>query len=198
VTGVIGKFKKSYFENYDNSLGTIQIPLSDLIEVMSKIFKTDKTIDISLVNNRLILQGELEVFGTDVPNIELPMIPTDKIKETQYGFMSKKHEIKAIYKMDISLLNVEVLNVDTVTFKYGKGLDAILQTETSSYKRRILAEEVNAEETGEITFFLDYLKRITRNVKGVIYLLFTNEPIIISQITDNYAISYLVAPKVEE
>ena len=87
---------------------------------------------------------------------------------------------------------------DRVELNYGSELKAVLRTETSTMRRKIeIVSSINAENSGSVLLPTDILNRVVQVLDGNVRVTFTEGPITISKITENYSIHYIIAPLVE-
>lgn len=196
VIGVYAIFRKKTFTNYE-PIGSIQVSALSLVKMLRNSFKTEKTVVFKVDEENIYIIGESEEYRELRPSMELNNITDERLKKTLYGYIPSKVDIKNVFKLDASMLEVKG---EEVTFDYGKNtLNLVVETEVSTYKKKYKLESVK-DITGHVTVFNDYLDRITSALSGSVYLIFTGDeeeegPVVIAQKTDLFDVSYFLMPK---
>jgi hypothetical protein len=181
---------------------------NDVLDFLSDSFKTDETIDLNFTDDTMIIEGlkerlkyrlstaDAETYDGEVEEVKanekkIGLVPTNLAKL-----------IKSSYLIDISELTAPILTVgDTIVFDYKeKELSATVTSPDGSavFNKRIEFSDSDFKEEGKITISTDLLKRIIDVLNGKIWITFTKEPIIISQVDDKKTLTYVMAAIVEE
>jgi len=197
IVAVIANFRPGYFQEY-NIMPSFQVSASSILPDLRKVLKLDRAIKIFLTEDKIFFKGELEEYSDLRPNIAVYSIEPDKIVERPFGFCSSRLNPHKIYRLDVGQL--ELMKAEEISFEYGDVLTAEIASETKSYRRRLVHEANPAGEgSGRVTLYYDILQRVVKNLSGMVYMVFTEEgPVIFSQKTDVYSLTYVIAPREEE
>ena len=197
IVAVLANFKPAYFQEY-NIMPVFQVSPSSLLPDLRKVLKLEKVVKILLDEDKIVFRGEYEEYSDLRPNIAVNKIEADKVVEKHFGFCSAKLNPHKIYRLDISQL--ELMKAEEISFEYGKTLVAMISTETKSYKRRLIHEANPAGDgEGRVTLYYDLVQRVVRNMSGMVYIAFTEQgPVLFSQKTDAFTVTYVLLPKEEE
>jgi len=197
IFAVITKINKTFFTEYHvDDEGEVKISTS-LYKVIDKYFKEVENIEFSITDTRLTLKGKDEIYETSLLQIELPTIEAE-IEEKEFGFLPKlESEIKGIYGIDAEDWSVKA---DLLKIYYGNTLKlSVTLEEGGTYTRatKILDKKEICGE-GVITIDGKVFKNIIDLFSGPLYMVITSGPIILSQKTSDYTITYVIAPRAEE
>lgn len=190
-------FKPSLFMDYE-PIGDIPVD-GGLVKVVLDYFKTDESVEFKVSTNE---KGErkLELIGTNEEYIrKLPSQPTTpfETKVTEFGYVPSKLDVECAYLTQAGYLRG--LSGDYVKFKYGAdGLTVSVSDNLSEYIRRIDYTKHVGEGSGEVSYHVLKLSKVLAVFSGQVWVCFTGIglPVIISQVTEVYTVSYVIAPMV--
>jgi hypothetical protein len=198
TVAVISKINKSFFTEYQaDGEGEIKIS-STLIDILRKYFKEVETIELNVEDNNLTLKSKDEVYEGSILQVELPVAEIN-VKEEEYGFIPElKGGIKGAYGIDSEDWAIKA---SEIKIHYGNTLklSVALEEEGGKYTRGVkILEKKNITGEGEVTLDGKMFNKVIELFSGPLYLIITEGPIVLTQKTSEYTISYVVAPKVEE
>jgi hypothetical protein len=198
IIAVISKIRKPYFTEYQaTEEGEVKMP-STLYNIVKEYFKEIDMIEFTAGDGKLSLHARNESYEGSLLNIELPKAEIN-VEERDYGLIPilSKSNITAIYGIDSEEWS---LKADEIKISYGDTLKLTITVEEGGTYTRSVKILDKKGVTGSGTVRLDgkIFKNIVDLFSGPLYLIVTDGPIILAQKTPEYAVSYIVAPKVEE
>jgi DNA polymerase III sliding clamp (beta) subunit (PCNA family) len=192
---VLARIDKSYFTEFTaGGEGEIKIPTS-IYDVVDKYFKETTSIELSLDANNLYLKSKNETYKSSLLSVELPK-PDVTIEEKDYGLVpTLKANVRGVYSIDSEEWSIKS---DKIKIDYGETLTLTVELEGGSYSRFAKIFE-KRDITGSGSVLLDgkMFKNVIDLFEGPLYIIFTDGPVILSQKTSEYQISYVLAPLTE-
>jgi DNA polymerase III sliding clamp (beta) subunit (PCNA family) len=193
---VLSKINKSYFTEYTaDGEGEIKIP-TYIYDVVDKYFKEVTSIEFSVEGNNLYLKSKNENYKSSLLSVELPK-PDIKIEEKDYGLIpTLKAKVNGVYGIDSEEWSIKS---DKVKIEYGETLKLTVELEGgSSYTRYTkIFDKHDITGSGDVLLNGEMFKNIVDLFEGPLYIIFTEGPVILSQKTSEYSISYVLAPLTE-
>ncbi|HDN17491.1 MAG TPA: hypothetical protein ENF41_00350 [Candidatus Bathyarchaeota archaeon] len=194
VMAVIGNFKKSMFTEY-KAVGEVKFT-NTVYAMLKQLFKQDSEITFKVLEDRIVLEGSRDYYDEYLTTEEVNTFPESSLKFVDGIPIPASTEVKAVYVIPVK--NLAFKGFDRVELNYGSELKAVLRTETSTMRRKIeIVSSINAENSGSVLLPTDILNRVVQVLDGNVRVTFTEGPITISKITENYSIHYIIAPLVE-
>jgi hypothetical protein len=192
---VLAKYNRSYFTEYSvNGEGELKISAS-IDKILKKYFKELENIEVVVHENNITLKGRDEVYEGQLIQIDLPDINIE-YQEKEYGFVPNL-KIHGIYGIDSEEWSIKA---DEVKIHYGETLKLTVAVEEGGkYTRTVkVLDKQNVSESGVVVVDGRMLKDVIDLFTGPLYLIVTEGPLIFTQKTTDYTISYVLAPKTVE
>ena len=196
VIAVVSWFNNMFFTSYSASgNGELKIP-STLYKVVGKYFKELDNIEFTVKEDNIILRGRDEVYEGQLLRVELPNIGTDLINR-EYGYIPADLKVMGVYGIDAEEWR---LKADEVKITYGDTLKlTIMLEEGGKYTRGVkILDKREIAGSGSVVVDGKILKTITEMFTGPIFLVITEGPIILTQKSSDYTVSYIIAPRATE
>jgi len=197
TVAVLAVIRKSYFTEYKaDEEGEVKIPLS-LYNVLDKYFKEIEAIEFVAGNGTLTLHSKNESYESALLQTEVPMAEIS-IEEKEYGLVpTLKVKITGIYGIDSEEWNIKA---DKIRIEYGDMLKLSVSLEDGgTYTRTAkILDKRDVSGSGSVLFDGKMFKSIIEQFSGPLYLILSEGPVILSQKTSEYSISYVLAPLTSE
>jgi hypothetical protein len=194
---VITKIPKAFFTEFQTEgEGELKLP-SSLYDVLKDYFKEVDAIEFKAKDNAFTLRGKDEVYEGSLLQVELPSLEAEH-EEREYGFIPRlSASIKGVYGIDAEEWDIKA---EEVRVSYGDALKLSISLEEGGTYTRGVKVLDRREVSGSGSVLLDgkVLRSVISLFTGPLYLVITDGPIVLTQRTADYVLSYVVAPKVEQ
>ena len=192
---VLAKYNRSFFTEYATSgEGSVKIP-STIDKVLNKYFKEVDSIEVAVGENSIVLKSRDEVYEGSLVEIDLPDISIE-FTESEYGFVPNL-KVQGVYGIDSEEWSIKA---DEVKISYGDTLKlTVALEEGGKYTRSVkVLDKRDVSTSGVVVVDGKMLKSVIDLFSGPLYLIITDGPVIFTQKTTDYTISYILAPKIVE
>lgn len=186
------KYKKSYFTEYDVE-GEENVPLTQsLLEKLNQGFR-DEEVRFETRENKIVLSGSREVYEEpllDKEKKELPisLIPTDT------GFVPEKgFELTTQILIDVDELK-SLPTADKYHFTTTPEKQFVSLEDAGKYTKELKPYTKNFSRELEVSFDGEYLKSTIDKLSGMAWVSLAPNVIVISQMAEDYALTYLISP----
>jgi len=192
---VLARYNKSYFTEYNASgEGELKLPAT-IDKILKKYFKELDNIEVVVHETNLVLKGKDEVYEGPLMQIDLPVINIE-YQEREYGFVPNL-KIHGIYGIDSEEWSIKA---DEIKIHYGDTLKlTVTLEEGGKYTRTVkVLDKREISASGTVVVDGKMLNTVIDLFSGPLYLIITEGPIVLTQKTADYVISYVLAPKTVE
>jgi hypothetical protein len=193
---VISRFSKTYFTEF-TATGEGEVIISyNIYKVIDKYFKELENLEISVKGNNVVVKGRDETYEGSLMQVDLPRIETT-FEEREYGFVPRiEGSIKGIYGIDSEDWSIKA---DRVIIQYGDTLKlTVTLEEGGTYTRGAkVLDKREVSGSGVVAVDGKVLKSVIDLFSGPLYLIVTEGPLVLTQKTTDYVISYIIAPVAE-
>jgi len=194
VVAVLAKFNKTYFTEYSaTDSGEVKIS-SNISTIVNKYFKEVDNIELVVTDDKVELHSKNEDYEGLLLNIDLPDFEVE-YSETDYGYLpSIQGGVKGIYGIDSDEWRVKA---DDIKIYYGNTLKlSITLEEGGTYTRTAkILDKRDVKGSGVVVLDGKLFKNVIDLFSGPLYLIITEGPVILTQKTVDYTVSYIMAPK---
>jgi len=200
LVAVLINAKKEFFTKY-KKLGTVVIDVAELEKAIRKCFRDDADIEIKVSDNRLILEGQHERIERNLFSAEVREV-TAEIEETEFGLLPKDTEYDRVVVADAAEFK-SLPKADYYTIDYDdKGMKVSVFSDNGVYQKKIKivhTKKLSENPDGSVAVNADYFRKLVGSFNGPITFLYgENKPIILSQKTSEYIVTYALTPMVIE
>jgi hypothetical protein len=190
-------YPKSIFGEY-NVRGIKKVK-NEIIDYLARSFKNDTAINVSFTENEIIVEGAREKLRQLLSVMDTEPKKSVEIKRTEMGFLPSTLKAKSAYLIDVAELG-SVLDSDEVRFEYNnEGITATVKStdETTEYNKKIVPIRTEGNESGKAIISSDLLSRVLDTLAGQVWLIFTEEPVVVSYTDGEKVLSYVLATMAE-
>jgi len=189
---VIGKVDPINFKDYE-SIGDVEIFSKETLSKLTKAFQGEDEVSLAKAENKIVLTGSYEELGLSLSTESV--LQTKNFKESEYGTVLSKPEIYNAYLIDPSELKIGF--GDLLKFKYNqKELAIEVSGENYSYQKNLKVMRSNGDKSGVVNMDVTSLDKILAQLKGTMWIIFTNEPLMLTYKEPGFSVSYAMAPRV--
>ncbi len=186
------EYKKSYFTEYDVE-GEEDVPLTQsLLEKLTQGFK-DEEVRLETRENKLVLTGSREVYEEPLLDKEKKELPISLIP-TDMGFVPEKgFELITQILIDIDELKA-LPTADKYHFATTQEKQFVSLEDAGKYTKELKADKKHISGDLEVNFDGEYLKSTIDNLSGATWISLAANVIVISQMAEDYVLTYLLSP----
>ena len=194
------KMDTHVIENY-NPIGQLVIG-EDVVKSLKKMFKGDEKVELDLQGDNIVIKGSRETFRFPNQTLTREKIKPE-MKLLEYGYILSKPTIKAVYRVDYTMLrDLPYEEVVKLRFK-PEGILVVTDVSGGVYEAWVKVLEINQKPEGEImlSFDGDVLSTISDLIEtGVGWLIVTESPlhIVAEDKMLDAKVTYVVLPRAVE
>lgn len=197
TVAVILRLDKSYFTSY--ATGKLVFPVADLLKILQKVFKTEKTVKISVdeKESKLVIEGTKEKLKILMPGeAEVKSLKSNLEFIDPVGLVPSELKPAVGYLVDLDELRAT--GADKIKFNYGESVTLVIDETTMTYERKLSYSNRYGSGEGTVTIDGSIFDKISKIMTGPGWLLFTKEgPMMVAQNTKEYNLTYILTPMVE-
>lgn len=192
VAALKSGYGRSYFLKYD-AKDEENIPLTrTLLEKLNQGFKDEK-VGLETRENKLVLRGSRETYEEPLLDREKSAFPIS-LTHTDMGFIPEKgFELVTQILIDIDELKV-LPTADKYHFVTAPGEQSVTTEDAGKYTKRLKPDKEKSSRELGVSFDGEFLKSTIDNLSGAVWISLASNVIVISQMAEDYALTYLISP----
>jgi len=195
---ILHKYNPSLFKEY-KAFGLRKVS-NDALDYFLDSFKSDAEVSLDFTNDTLIVEGARERLKYKLSTADAKIYDKE-VKETDVGLLPPKlaDSITASYLIDINeIASPVLLNGDEIIFTYNeKELIASVSSSSGSttYDKKVGFIKNKVKSSGKVSLTTDMARRLIDVLNGQVWITFTSEPMVFSQIDKQRNLTFIVATK---
>ena len=198
TVAVYGAYNKSYFIEYESPDNEKFVVTKSILDALKNAFKKEEKVWFEVGKNSITIRGEDETYTENLlTESEESEFPIKMVKNDEYGIIPEKFDPKVLCVTKADILD-SLPSSDVYTFvSDGKRLSVEI-VDVGRYVRRIPTEKAEKMEEIRISLDGDVLGRMIEYLDGDVRLGLTEGYVLLSKVSKDYYLTYLLAVREEE